>query len=178
MKNKRKSLLFLLATLTILTVFAVGTAFALGVGSTVSNVQLKDSNDKATAIPDLGNKVITIFYNDPDVADINDPAGDALKAQKFPKDKYRGLGIGNLKDTWKPNSIIRMIARKKEAKFNSTILMDENYALKKAWDLGNADEQSFCIIIDKNKKVIYFYKGKMNAAEIQKAIDAIKAAIK
>jgi len=178
MKNFKKFTL-LIATMAMITAISQTNAFAIKVGDTLNNVQIMDSNDKPTVIPDFGKKVLTIFYNDADVADQNDPAATTLKKQKFPKTKYRGLGIANLKDApWKPNSIIRMIARKKEKQFNSTILTDPKYIVRDAWGLGNCNEKSVCIIIDTNKKVIYYYKGKMNEAEAQKAVKAIKAAIK
>jgi predicted transcriptional regulator len=176
MKGVRTSLIAIIC-LAIISV-AASNAFALKVGDTLQNVEVKDSKDKPATIPDFGKKIITIFYNDADVADQNDPAAEAMKAKKFPEAKYRGIGIGNLKDApWKPNSIIRMIARKKEKKFNSTILTDPKYILRDAWKLGDCNEKSVCIIIDRSGKVIYYYKGKMNKAETDKAIKAIEAAL-
>ena len=161
----------------ILLISATG-AFALKVGDTLNNVQIRDSNDSPTVIPDFGKKVIAVFYNDADVADQNDPAAEAIKAREFPPSKYRGIGVGNLKDApWKPNSVIRMIARRKEQKFKSTILTDPDYILKNAWALGDCNEKSVLIIIDKSRQVIYYHKGRLDSAEIEKALAAIQKAI-
>ncbi len=151
----------------------------LSAAETVQQVQLRDSSDNPAMIPDFGKKVLAIFYTDPDVADQNDTAAEAFKKENFPKTQYRGLGIANLKDApWKPNMLIRKIIRGKEKKFNSVILTDPDYILKTKWHLGNCNELSVCIVVDKSGKIIYMHRGKMSSSEIAKAISSIKKAIK
>jgi predicted transcriptional regulator len=81
--------------LTIIMTFSLmaTSAQALQVGDTVSSPQLRDSSDLPSLIPDLGKKVMCFFYADPDFPDQNDPAAEAIKAQNFPQDRYRGVGI-------------------------------------------------------------------------------------
>lgn len=62
---------------------------ALSIGQEISSIQLLDANDAPKAIPYVGTKVITLFYTDPDVKDINDPLSNAIKAKKYPKEKIR-----------------------------------------------------------------------------------------
>ncbi len=44
------------------------------------NANIRDANDAPATIPDLGKKVLAVFYSDPDVSDQNDPFADKLKA--------------------------------------------------------------------------------------------------
>jgi len=170
----RRSIISKLLLSLALLLLPLGSALALRVGQTVNTVQVRDSNNRPASIPDLGKKVLTIFYTDPDVKDQNEPFRDLLKAANLDKDKYRGLGVVNMKDTWKPNWAIRRVVRQKEAKFNSLILTDPDYSLKKAWDLGDCDEKDIAIVIGKDRKVYYLKAGKMTPEENQRGLKLIK----
>lgn len=140
-------------------------ADAATVGQQLSNPEIRDANDAPAKIPDFGKKVLAIFYSDPDVADMNDPFADKLKAANLDKTVYRGVGVANLKDTWLPNSVVRSIVRKKIEKYDATILTDPEHLLSGAWALGDCNEQSVVIILDKTGKVAYVKKGAMSLAE-------------
>jgi predicted transcriptional regulator len=143
------------------------------VGKSVFNLQLQDSKDKPAMIPFLGEKVVTLFYTDPDVGDINDPLSDALKSKKFSDDKYKGMGIVNCKDTWLPNSAIRMAVAKKEKKYpGAIILMDKSGLVSKNWNLGECDDYAVVIIVGKDKKIKYA-KSIKTAAESQAMINPV-----
>jgi predicted transcriptional regulator len=102
----------------------------------------------------LGEKVISVFYTDPDVKDINDALSNALKARKYPETKYQGVGVGNCADTWIPNAAIRMKAREKEKQFKgSVVLLDTDHVLAKAWGLKETNDAGVVIIIGIDKKV-------------------------
>lgn len=149
--------------------------FPLNDGDTLGNVTIRDASDHPAVIPDMGTKIVSILYTDPDVADQNDPFADALKAAHLPKSRFRGMGIVNMKDApWKPDSIIRMIVRRKIEKYDATILTDPNHVLKNAWHLGECDDKSVVIILDKSRKVIFFKKGALNPAEIQQTVAMIE----
>ncbi len=132
--------------------------YSASVGQALSNVEIRDSNNNPKWIPDVGKKVLTVFYVDPDAKDVTDPIADALKARKFPKDKYKGIGITNLKDTWKPNAIIRMVIRSKEKKYNTKILTDVDRTLSKKWGLGDCDDVAVILVIGKDKKIKFIKK--------------------
>jgi predicted transcriptional regulator len=149
-------------------------AYALKVGEPVKSVQVKDAKDNAASIPDIGAKVVTIFYTDPDVKDQNEPFRDLLKAANLDKSKYRGVGVVNMKDTWKPNFIIRKIVRGKIEKFKALILTDPDHLLKKAWNLGDCDEKDVVIIIGKDKRVQFIKSGPMSAGEQKQNLELIK----
>ena len=132
-------------------------AFDAAVGKTVNNVQLKSADDKVMMIPNFGQKVLAVFYNDPDSKDVNDPLSDAIKAKSFPKDKYAGIGIANCADTWLPNSVIRYAAREKEKKYpGAVVLIDEDHILSKAWELPDGNDRGHIIIVGKDLKIKYF----------------------
>ncbi len=166
---------------TLLLVFIILPAgFALTPGTVVNSIKIRDANNDPAYIPDIGKKVVTIFYADPDVSDVNDPLADALKARKFSKAAYKGMGIANLADTGKPNFIIRMVIRRKIKKYNSTILTDVDKTVAKKWNLGSTNGFSIVIVIGKDKKVKYIEKVKTEAqskAIIGKVIGIIEKEI-
>ena len=131
----------------------------LTVGKTVQNIVLKDLNNKNTTIPGFGIKPVVIVYTDPDVRDYGDPLVDAILTKDYNKKIYSGVGIVNSADSWFPNYLILIGAKIKAKKYpDSAILIDDNKLLEKTWGLGNCDEISIFIIIDKNKKVVYLKK--------------------
>lgn len=163
-------------------VFAVvAVAFAIGVGSTVSNVQVRNSNNQPAWIPDLGNKVVTVFYNDTTAADFTDPIATAIKNKNYPESKYRGQGIANLADSRGiPDFLIRSIVRKKEKQYDTKILTDPDYLLKNAWNLGDCNDKGVVIVIGKDRVVRYFNKVTSVAqgqGEVAKVLAVIEAEI-
>jgi uncharacterized protein len=151
---KKNSFLIVLMLFTTLSLSVRLQAQTAAVGKSVSEVNLIDSNDKPRSLPFLGEKIITIFYTDPDAKDVNDPLSDALKAKNFSKDKYAGVGVANCKDSWVPNSAVRMKARQKEKQFpGSIILLDENKAFSTAWGLGDCNDAGVVIVVGKDKKI-------------------------
>ncbi len=153
-------------------------ASAASVGQKLTNPELRDGNDQAAKIPDFGTKVLAIFYSDPDVSDQNDPFADKLKAANLDKTVYRGVGVANMKDTWLPDSVIRTIVRKKIAKYDATILTDPNHLLADAWSLGNCDEKSVVIVLDKTGTVRYVKSGAMTPAEIESTFNLVTQLMK
>lgn len=99
--------------------------------------------------------MLTVFYNDAEAADLSDPVSDALKAKNYPESKALGVGVANLKDSFAPNSAIRMMMRKKIAKYNATILTDVDRTVAGVWSLGDCNNKSVCVIIGKDKKIKY-----------------------
>lgn len=158
----------------LLFLFGMSTLYALNPGETISAPALKDAQDRPASIPFFGQKTLTIFYTDPDVKDQNDPLADFLVDQKLPQDKYSGLGVANLADTWKPNDLVRIFVREKIKKYNKTILTDTNHTLKNSWNLGDCNEKSVVIILDKNKKVLFVHKGQVPSSRFNEILKIIK----
>lgn len=149
-------------------------AHAASVGQELSNVQIRDAEDKPAWIPDFGKKLISVFYNDADEADMNDPLADAIKARNFEETKYKGIGIGNLKDSKFPNFIIRKIIKGKIEKYKTTILTDPDLTLARAWDLGDCNNTSVFLLIGKDGRVKYLKKGPIRGAEIDVIVKLIE----
>ena len=166
-----------------LVVFTV--AFALSativqaakVGQLLTNVMLKDAEKNPVKIPDFGKKVLMIIYADSTTADVNDPVADAVRDKKFDESKYEGLGIANLKDSWAPNALIRMVIRKKIKQYNKTILTDDNRILPTKWGLGDCNDVSVVLIVGKDKRLKYIKKGEVKGAEIDKVVKILETEI-
>lgn len=154
--------------------FAVDGSAGLKVGYTIKSLELRDGNNNPAKMPDVGKKVLTVFYTDPDVKDQNEPFRDMLKAANLDKGKYRGMGVVNMKDTWKPNWAIRSVVRKKVEKFKSLILTDPDYTLKNAWGLDDCDEKDVVIVIGTDRKVKYLKMGKMSDGEMKTTLALVK----
>jgi hypothetical protein len=141
-------------------------ARAANVGEILEPVKLADVDGEQTDIPDFGKKVLVIFYNDADRADLNDPLADAIKAADFDPESHRGIGIANLKDSKAPNFIIRGVIRGKIEKYESTILTDPDLRLPKAWDLGDCNNDSIVMLVGKDRKLERTQRGGIRGQDI------------
>jgi predicted transcriptional regulator len=148
-------------------------ADAAEVGETLQSIELRDGSNQPAQIPDLGAKVVALFYNDADEADMNDPLADAIKARKFPEERYRGVGVANLADSKAPNFLIRKIVRGKVEKYKSTILTDPNRLLAKAWGLGDCNNTSVFILLGKDGKVQHVQRGAIRGGDVEKIVELI-----
>ena len=123
---------------------------------------------------ELKGKINVIFYVDPDERDLNNEASEALKKEEFPKDKFQSYGIINMDATWLPNFIISSSLEEKQKRYPSTIYVrDYDKVLVKEW--GISDENSDILAFDKEGRLIFRKDGKLNAEDIQKLIQAIRA---
>ncbi|MCU0846668.1 MAG: hypothetical protein MUD12_02135 [Spirochaetes bacterium] len=149
-------------------------AYAIQVGGVLPNVKIKNTSKADAWIPGIGSKVVTIFYNDVDVKDVNDALSNAIKAKNYPKAKYLGVGIANCKDApFKPDYFITNAADSKQKQFpDSVILLDYDLSIKNAWALPETNEVSWVIVVGRDKK-IKFMKGVKSAAESQSLINVI-----
>lgn len=174
--NKNKRLLTLSAILLLAVPLLSISAFAIGTGAILKNIKVRDAKNNPAWIPNFGKKVLIILYNDVDVADQNDPFANTMKAAKITGNNYQAIGIANMKDApWKPNSVIRYMARRKIKQYPGTVILtDPEYILRDAWGLGNCNQKSVLIVIGKDKKVHYYKKGKLSDAESQEALAIIQ----
>jgi hypothetical protein len=148
-------------------------AVAAELGDQLQNVVLRDGADKRAPIPDLGAKVLALFYTDADVKDMNDPLADAIKARKFDELRYRGMGIVNLADSKAPNFLIRRAVREKIEKYKTTILTDPDRLLAAAWKLGDCNNTSVFILLRKDGTVQHVQRGPIRGEDIQKIVEKI-----
>lgn len=138
----------------------------VAVGATLTDATIRDANNKPAQIPDLGQKILLILYTDPDEKDQNDPFADAVKAKGLDQTVFRSVGIANMKDApLKPDGIIRSIVRGKIDKYKVTILTDPDRLLIKQWDLGDCNNKSVVLIIDRSKTLRFYKKGRLNEVD-------------
>ena len=157
----------------VMMVLAAGSVNAASVGQDLSNPHIRDANDNPASIPDFGTHVISLFYADTSVSDIADPLSDAIKAKKYNKDMYRGVGVANMKDSAVPNFVIRKIIQGKIEKYKSTILTDVDLTLPRAWGLGTCKGKSVFILIGKDKKIKYLKYADKNNPWSKAEIDTV-----
>lgn len=123
---------------------------------TVRHISLLNVHGESTRIPHLGKKVCVIMYIDPDVEKLNEPISNAIQEKQYPATSLYVSGIVNCKDTWVPNRLIRnRAAAKQKENPESLILLDEDYSLPKAWNLGDCNDAMVILIIDRNLRVQY-----------------------
>ena len=125
---------------------------------------------------ELKGKIHVIFYVDPDERDLNNEASEALKKEKFPREKYQSFGITNMDATWLPNFAISSALEEKQKRYPTAIMIrDYDKVLVKEW--GISDDNSDILAFDKEGRLIFRKDGKLNAEDIQKLIQTIRANI-
>ena len=123
---------------------------------------------------ELKGKINVIFYVDPDERDLNNEASEALKKEKFPKDKFQSYGLINMDATWLPNFIISSSLEEKQKRYPTAIYVrDYNKVLVKEW--GISDDNSDVLVFDKQGKLIFRKDGKLNDKDIQNLLKGIRA---
>jgi uncharacterized protein len=120
----------------------------------IQNVKLVDLNNVSKNIPYLGEKVLTLFYVDPDVQEITDPLADALDKKKYPIEKFGAIGVVNCMDSWVPNTIITTVMQLKQKQFpEASILFDRSYLLRNEWTFGKCDNLAMILVVGKDSKI-------------------------
>ena len=123
---------------------------------------------------ELQGKVHVLFYVDPDERDLNNDTSEALKKEKFPREKYQSFGITNMDATWLPNFVISSALEEKQKRYPTAIMIrDYDKVLVKEW--GISDDNSDVLAFDKEGRLIFRKDGKLNAEDIQKLIQVIRA---
>ena len=129
----------------------------------VDNIELKDLRNKPAMLPYFGEKHLLIFYVDPDKHKQNDAFACEIEENKYcESDNIVGFGILNLKDTVFPNSIVRMLARKRTEKNNATIIADDANILKKSWGLGDCNNWFIIMFVTKDGELVFCRKGEFS----------------
>ena len=114
----------------------------------------------------LSEKVIVLFYVDPDESELNNHVSDALKAENYPKEKYGSIGMANMAATWLPNFAINMKLKSKQEKHKETVYVkDFDKTLVKKW--GLSDDNSDVIVFGKDGRVLYSVDGKFTDAQVK-----------
>ena len=122
---------------------------------------------------EIKNKVFALFHVDPDEADLNNEASEAIKAEDFDKQKYGSYALINMAATWLPNFALEMKLESKQKDYPDTVYVkDLDKILVKEWKL--ADDSSNVVIFDRQGKVIFSVDGKLNKVQIDLMLQEIK----
>ena len=101
----------------------------------------------------VSEKIIVLFYVDPDESELNNHVSDALKAENYPREKYGSIGMANMAATWLPNFAINMKLKSKQEKHKETVYVkDLDKTLVKKW--GLSDDNSDVIVFGKDGRVL------------------------
>lgn len=145
------------------------------IGSKVTHIEVRNSNNEPVKIPHLGEKHILIFYPDPDHANQNKKFIAHLEDNHIVSDNIFSLGIVNMKDApMYPNGIIRSAIRKKEKKNNTEILTDPDHILRDAWGLGDVNNLFTIIFVNKDMEIVFLKKGELSKEDQEEFFKVIE----
>jgi len=153
---------------------------SLSVGQVAPNLTLKNG-DVTSTIPGYGTKVLTIIYTTVKASDYCDPVSNAIKAKGFPKAKYEGVGIANMKDSsGVPDFMIERSVKKKRAQYGAVILTDADGLTAKEWGLGDCKGKSVMVILGADKKVKYIktYSSVATQSDIDTVVPLVEGLVK
>ena len=120
----------------------------------------------------VSEKVIVLFYVDPDESELNNHVSDALKAENYPKEKYGSIGMANMAATWLPNFAINMKLKSKQEKHKETVYVkDLDKTLVKKWRLS--EDNSVVVVFGKDGRVLYSVDGKFTDAQVKEVVKVI-----
>ena len=155
-------------------------AAELKVGDKVGDFKLKaalDGKEYNLSSPEFAGRAVYIVYASTSSADDNDHVTNAINADQDvmrlkSANKYVGLGIGNQKDSFVPNFIIKQVAKRKQKSSGAIILLDPDFAFGNL--VGAPHKIATSILVDKERVVRYIYLGKTPAENIPQIIELIK----
>lgn len=150
-------------------------AMAAEVGDVLKPVTLRDVDDKTTATP--RNKVIALFYTDPDAHELTDLLFERIKSRRFDKRFYDTVVVINMEDSKIPSFLISAGVTSESQKGKATFLFDDELTAAKAWRLGDCNSDSVFIIMGTDSTVKYIHRGEMREAEITAVLELIDSLI-
>jgi hypothetical protein len=122
---------------------------------------------------ELQGKVHVLFYVDPDEADLNNDASEALRKADFPSEKFQSVAIINMAATWLPNFAISSKLKKKQKAYpRTTYVRDYKKVVVEAWQI--ADDNSDILAFDKQGRLVFRKDGKLTPEEIQELLRAVR----
>ncbi|MDY4280876.1 MAG: YtfJ family protein [[Pasteurella] mairii] len=111
------------------------------------------------------------------VKEKNEPLMEAIKTQHFDPAKYQTTTIINADDAIiGTGAFVKSSAeRGKKENMRSQVILDQQSAVKNAWDLK--EKESLIVVLDHNGKVKFVKEGKLSLEEIQQVIELTKKLI-
>ena len=131
------------------------------------------TNDKGWNSSSIKEKVLIMFYVDPDEKDTNSHYSAILKEKAYNRTNFGSIAIINMAATWKPNFAIESILESKQEEFPNTIYVkDKKSLLIKEWEIE--DDASNILIFSKDSKLLFYKSGKMGEEDIKSALKLIE----
>jgi predicted transcriptional regulator len=122
----------------------------------------------------IKDKVLVMFYVDPDEKDTNSHFTKILKSKKYDRANYGSIAVVNLAATWKPNFIIEKLLKSKQEEFPDTIYVkDKKSLLVNEWKV--ADDASNVLIFAKSGELLFYKSGAMSKEDIKIALELIES---
>ncbi len=105
--------------------------------------------------------------------EMNAPLIEAIKAAKFPQDKYQTLTIINQDDAlWGTGSFVKSSAEDSKKEFpHSSFVLDAKGEVAKAWQLQ--EKSSAIIVVDASGNVKFAKEGALKESEIKHVIKLV-----
>lgn len=146
-------------------------------GDTIEPITVRDLKNKEIVTPHIGEKVVLIFYADPDTPSSNEDFVNDVKQWKFNLDEFMAYGIVNLKDSKYPNGIIRfmirMIRKRSKREASAVILTDPKGAVVQQWNTGDCNNSIGILLVDKTGEVLFWKAGELTEEESEFVIKQI-----
>lgn len=141
----------------------------ISVGTKVPEWLFQDASRAEFSMDSWKDKILLIYYVDPDNSDLNDGLNDyidaACDADKISREKFKGFGIVDCKSSRMPDGLIRMVAGNKAKKYDTTILFDYEGILQDKWGLPKNSYS--VVIVDKQRICRAVYSGKIEESEYE-----------
>lgn len=149
----------------------------IALGDKVEAVDIRDSSNDPVPLPSIGEKLVLLFYIDPDKPKYNREFYDRLTEEDFPTEIFHCYGIVNLKDApLLPNGIVRFMIRREEEAYKdkgAKVYTDPSHILKKAWNLTDLNNKAAVILINDNKEVVFYQTDEMTPENSEDLIKLI-----
>ena len=125
---------------------------------------------------ELQGKVHLVVYSAPWYKDLNNKATEAIKKEKFPRDKFASVAVVNMAASWLPNSWINSAIKSKQEKYPDTIYVkDINKSLVKNW--GLKDDSNDILLLNQKGEVIFSFDGELKDNDINHLVELAKKTI-
>lgn len=142
------------------------------VGEKVGEVKVLNVKNDTINLPMLGKEALLIFYQDPGHASQNEDLQDYFKAHPMNSSKIESYGVVNMAAApLIPNGMIKRMARKRTRGTNAQVYFDPNNYLSRGWNLGDVNNASCVIAVDKDRIICFFKAGQVTPAEMQQVIE-------
>ncbi|NME71525.1 YtfJ family protein [Flammeovirga aprica] len=146
-------------------------------GDYIEPITVRDLKNNDHITPLIGEKVVMIFYADPDTPNANEDFVNKVKQWKFNLEEFKAYGIVNLKDSKYPNGIvrfmIRMIRKRSKREASALILTDPKGTVTKEWNTGDCNNSIGVLLVDNTGQVLFWKAGELTEEETDFVIQQI-----